>query len=302
MRRTSLTLLLTVSVICSAWVAATGGARPSETTFGTTSPNPSATDALSPAPSFPDQIGAPYPTVSLLPVVTAEARGSILHVHFDGLVFDMPASWTIRPANVDEFGANRIDAFVGTAPSVAGCYGIAFQSPSVGASSCSFDLRLAPGDVSIALEIAGGGPFRMTPIGDPSTLQSGDRVVSVDGVPAVRNDSVTSLIGGPRGLSLAVQDVADLQTNWLLEAGVRDPGSEKLLSRVEDVFASVHYATRPVLPDDSLSWNARSCRPRSASCARTTPATPASPRSPAPPRRPGSPHCPAMARPRRRST
>jgi hypothetical protein len=130
---------------------------------------------------------------------------------------------------------------------------MAFQSPMTGATSCTFDLRLGPGDVSIVLEILDGGPYRMAPVGDPTMLGPGDRVVTIDGVPAVRNDAPTGVPGSQHAMSLQIQSLTDMQSSWWLQAGVRDPGSEQLLAQVDEVFASVHYATRPTLPDTSIA-------------------------------------------------
>jgi hypothetical protein len=250
MRRLTLAILVLALVSGACVAARPQGPAGAADASGPGPASPAPSDGVGPDSSFPGQIGTPFPTVNYLPVVSAEPAGSKLHVHFDGLVFDMPATWHIRQASVDEYGI-KVDAFVGTAPSIAGCFGIAFQSPAVGATSCSYDLRLGPGDVSIALEIGGGGPMRLAPIGDPTTLGPGHRVVTVDGVPAVRNDHVTTVPGAQRAARMDVQDVSSVQQSWTLEAGVRDPGSDQLLAEVADVFASVHYATRPVLPDTS---------------------------------------------------
>jgi hypothetical protein len=238
MRFAVLALALVAATLTGCAGAGVGWSAPASATGSASSSPPVAT-------STPEAIGTPFPTLEGPPAITLTPGGATSRIHFIGLVFDVPATWQVRIANVNMHYVT-VQGFVGTAPSTAGCFPVAPPSGAVGATTCRADFNLGPGEVSIEL-LTQDGPPRMAPIGDPASLGAGDQVVLINGVPALRD--------GPR--SLIVQSTADINQVYELRAEVMGPNADALWQQVAAAFDSVHYAEQPVLPDTSPANEAR---------------------------------------------
>ena len=254
----ALLLPLTVAACAGAPAASpprsTAALSPGATEVTSIAPSAGVTTAASPvvtvsatprptAPPPPGAIGTPFPTTQPAAAVSLVPNGATTHVHFDRIAFDIPSSWAYRPANVNEHYIDLV-GFVGTAPSTAGCWPMSPAPPAIGATTCTYEFNLAPGDVSILLETQDGPP-NVAPLG-PLTLGDGDRVVDVDGIPAVTSDSSPR---APAGSSLRLQDPSNLYRTISLQAGIQGADTEALRQQVADVFASVHYDPAVALPD-----------------------------------------------------
>ena len=198
---------------------------------------PSVRVTAPPAPTPYGVVGTPFPTSAPAAAVTLEPGPSSTRVRFGPIAFDIPKGWEFRPANVDEHEIDVV-GFLGTAPSTAACW------PMANGVTCTSDLRLSPGDVSILL-MTQNGPALPNPRSFETTRDPTARVVPINGVPALLLRPETS--PGSLALNLMVLDPASFGTMLRLDVSAMDANVDTLRAQVEAVFASVHYDP-PITP------------------------------------------------------
>ena len=186
------------------------------------------------------------PSVSSRPAPEPSAE-ALVHHRVGRLGLDVPAEWTVRPADVLMRSTHVIE-FIGTAPSTAGC------TTDGDLTRCGVDLALEPGTVSVAVEEP-GGPVRIdTPFERAEDPPPGTTVVEIDGVPAFLTREADAI-------ELFVPAPDDIFGGTRFRAGVRGPGEAAIWQQVEDLLASVHYEP-PLQPTDRLGEEAAAAAAR----------------------------------------
>ena len=196
-------------------------------------PSPSSATTLVPTAS-PSAPAASDPAAS---AALASASSSLAHYSDNGISFDYPASWQLRPENV-LLRTGTVFAFVGTAPSVASCSG---ESRGPG---CSVDWKLQPGTVSVEFASQESPPLDQPLYELP--LESGSTRLSVGGLPAIKSTAGFGS-GADVEMSWALSIPGSPDSTYGLMAAAKNPGAEQALEQVDALIASVQFVP-PVEP------------------------------------------------------
>ncbi|MBX3031180.1 MAG: hypothetical protein KF809_13620 [Chloroflexi bacterium] len=185
-----------------------------------------------------------------------DQSAGLVHDVVGGLGFDRPAAWALRPSDVD-MRYIRVLAFVGTAPSSAGC------TTTPDTMTCGTDFALQPGTVSVAIEWVHGPPARRHPFDRAADPEPGTRVVFVDGMPAIRSGWPDHAPGADAPeMQLMVPFRDSIIGGTRFRARVQGPGADVLWQQVSAMLDSVHYepALRPTEAMDAAAAAAAAAR------------------------------------------
>jgi hypothetical protein len=167
---------------------------------------------------------------------TQAPAGALAHFDRDGLAFEYPASWKTSVSGLNMHYITVLD-FLGTGSGLATCTAIT-PGPSdqfIGGGQCGANLTVGPGQVMVELSRQDGPP-RPGPIdpSDPTGIESGGKYVTVGGLPAIFDDSGTTL-----DWTLSVP--GDLISRYIIHAEIKSPGVEQMRAQVEALVASISY-------------------------------------------------------------
>lgn len=194
-------------------------------------------------------LGCGSPAGSGAPVSGTSAAASSSQAaglaHFDGndLAFDYPATWHVSPSDLNEHYITVLD-FLGTGSGSAACTQIT-PGPGdtfINGTTCQTDIALGPGQVVVEL-LRSDGPPRVGPIdpADRSFLGTGDRFVTVGGLPAVAGADTSRPWGSDLALTWTLSVPARLISRYLITAYIKGPGVEEIRAQVEALVASIAY-------------------------------------------------------------
>ena len=167
---------------------------------------------------------------------TQAPAGALAHFDRDGLAFEYPASWKTSVSGLNMHYITILD-FLGTGSGLATCTAIT-PGPSdqfISGSQCGANLAVGAGEVVVELSRQDGPP-RPGPIdpSDPTGIESGDKYVTVGGLPAIFADS-----GATLDWTLSVP--GDLISRYIIHAEIKSPGVEQMRAQVEALVASISY-------------------------------------------------------------
>jgi hypothetical protein len=174
---------------------------------------------------------------------TAAPAGALAHFDRDGLAFDYPASWTASVSGQNMHYVTILD-YLGTGSGLAKCTDIT-PGPGdqfLGGTECGSDLTVGAGEVVVELSRQDGPPRGPIDPTDPTALSSGDKYVTVAGLPAI------SRLGGPRTadadlvLDWDLSVPGQLMSQYMVHAEIKNPGADQMRTQVEALVASIRYS------------------------------------------------------------
>jgi hypothetical protein len=224
-------------------------ASPTATPSPTEAPSPRSTDRPFPTPTI---AGTPLPTSTPRSLVRLQAGGTLTHVQWEGLGFDIPTAWTFKPANIDEHYI-FIVGFLGTAPSMATCVPTTGPGTATGVM-CNAALNLSPHTVTVELETH-DGPGPLEPMGYLAHPEPDSTTLDVDGVDALI--SRPPLLGGSTStVGLLIQSPTQIG-EWLTMDAFINGADPALEQDVDGLFRSLQFDP-PIspLPNDSATRRA----------------------------------------------
>jgi hypothetical protein len=177
---------------------------------------------------------------SIVPSTSTSASPStsgLAHYSDNGISFDYPASWQLRPENV-LLRTGPVFAFIGTAPSQMSC------GSSTEFGNCTVGWNLQPGTVSVEL-VSEESPPLPEPLYE-LPIQSGSTHVAVGGLPAIMTTAGFGS-GGDMEISWAVTTPGSPDSAYGFMVAAMDPGTHQARQQVEALIASVQFVP-PVEP------------------------------------------------------
>jgi hypothetical protein len=172
-------------------------------------------------------LSSPTPKVSPSPAVA--------HYSDNGVSFDYPASWQVRPQNVLR-RTGMLFALIGTARS-------ACLAASIG-PDCSVDWNLQPGTISVEFVSQESPPLFQPLYEEP--IASGSTRLTVGGLPAVKSTSNLGSIGDADAY-WAISVPGNPESSYGFMAAAMNPGAQQALEQVDAIVASLQYVP-PVEP------------------------------------------------------
>ena len=207
----------------------------------------------------------PAPSASAGSMTPTAPTGTLAHFDRDGLAFDYPASWT---ASVSGFNMHYITIldFLGTGTGLATCTAITPgpAEPSLEGTECGAYLHVGSEQVAVELSLQDGPP-RGGPIDptNPAGLGSGEKYVTVGGLPATFQDDMESGAGATVALNWTLSVPAQLNSTYAIQAEFKGPGAAEMRAQVEALVASIRYdppvpvlnpADGPRFAASALAW------------------------------------------------
>jgi hypothetical protein len=184
------------------------------------SPSPAAREAPSQSPTVSP--------VSVEP--TLQSEGPLAHFSAEGIEFDYPGDWQVRPQDAMlRFG--QVIAFVGTASSTYAC------AHELGPGGCTANWHLEPGSVSVELttnRTPWGGPIR------EHDLPTGSTAVTIGGLPAFMSTH-WEVPDADLTLSWTLSVPRDPLGTYGITAAARAPVTEALRQQLDALISSVRF-------------------------------------------------------------
>jgi len=167
--------------------------------------------------------------------------GGLAHFDRDGLAFDYPASWKASVSGLNMHYVTILD-FVGTGSAMATCTALT-PGPNdkfISGTECGAHLTVGAGQVVVQVSRQDGPPQpgSIDP-SDPKGIESGEKYVTVGGLPAIFVDS-----GATLDWTLSVP--GQLNSRYRIHAEIKDPGAVQMRAQVEALVASLRYS--PAVP------------------------------------------------------
>jgi hypothetical protein len=212
------------------------------------------------------RLGATPPPQILLPLAVAVesnvgAGEPLAHFDRDGLAFDYPATWASRPGpKLNQSPSyTTILAYLGKGTALTSCPAVTPGLTDPGLEvECQPFLQIEPGQVVLQLSRADGQPLGPIDPSDPTGLLSGEKYVTIGGLPAIFEDAFADPVGTV-ALHWTFSVPGKMSNRYGLDAQIEGPSSEKGRAQVEALVASINYdPPAPVLNPSDGPRSARS--------------------------------------------
>jgi hypothetical protein len=182
------------------------------------------------------------PSASAASKTPTAPAGTLAHFDRDGLAFDYPASWT---ASVSGFNMHYITIldFLGTGTGLATCTAIT-PGPAdqfLTSTECGAYLHVQPGQVAVELSSQDGPPHGPIDPTNPAGLSSGEKYVTVGGLPATFQDDLVSGSGAMVALNWTLSMPGEIYGTYSIHAEFKGPGAAEMRAQVETLVASIRY-------------------------------------------------------------